>query len=251
MQPHPEPQTAATKPLYHADSYLRTFEAKIVAAERSALALDQTTFFPGGGGQMADRGVLIWNGARLPLTSLSKRGDVIWHAVEAEPERLPDVGERITGVMDWDFRYQMMRTHTALHVLCGVIFKDFGAQVTGGQMYPDRARMDFSMEIFTPELVHDIELCVNEKLAEDHAVKVYSLSREQAFEIPDLIRTKINLLPPEITSIRIVEIEQVDLQADGGTHVHSTREVGGIRIIKTENKGRQNKRVEIALVDGA
>src|SRR5262245_27713072 len=251
MQSHAEPQPAATKLLYHADSYLRTFAAKVVAMEHSALALEQTAFFPGGGGQMADRGALVWNGARLPLTGLSKHGDVVCHAAEAEAGERPGVGETVTGELDWDFRYRMMRTHTALHVLCGVIFKDFGAQVTGGQMYPDRARMDFSMELFTPELVRDIELCVNEKLVEDHVVKVYALLREQAFKIPDLIRTKINLLPPEITSIRIVEIAGVDVQADGGTHVHSTREVGGIRVIKTENKGKQNKRMEIELVDGA
>ena len=251
MQPHAEPQAATTKLLYHADSYLRTFEAKVVAVEDSALALDQTAFFPGGGGQMADHGALVWNGTRLPLARLSKRSDIVWHSIEVEPEGLPGVGETVTGELDWDFRFRMMRTHTALHVLCGVIFKDFGAQVTGGQMYPDRARMDFAMELFTPELVHDIELCVNEKLAANHAVKVYTLSREQALEIPDLIRTKINLLPPEITSIRIVEIEGVDVQADGGTHVHGTREVGGIRVLKTENKGRQNKRMEIELVGGA
>src|SRR5262249_4626855 len=167
MQPQAEPQAAATKLLYHADSYLRAFEAKVIAVEESALALDQTAFFPGGGGQMADRGRLVCNGAPLTLTSLSKRSDIIWHAVEAGPEGLPGVGETVTGELDWDFRYQMMRTHTALHVLCGVIFKDFGAQVTGGQMYPDRARMDFSMELFTPELVRDIELCVNEALAAD------------------------------------------------------------------------------------
>src|SRR5262249_16682707 len=116
---------------------------------------------------------------------------------------------------------------------------------------PDRARMDFAMELFTPELIRDIERCVNEKLAEDHAIKVYTLSREQALKIPDLIRTKINLLPPGITSIRIVEIEGEDIQPDGGTHVRSTREVGGIRVLKTENKGRQNKRMEIELVEGA
>jgi misacylated tRNA(Ala) deacylase len=251
MQPNTQPQVAATSPLYHTDSYLSNFEARVLGVEGNALALDRTAFFPGGGGQMADRGALVWNGARLPLAGLSKHDDVIWHQVDADVAALPAVGDTVTGELDWEFRYRMMRTHTALHVLCGVIFKDFGAQVTGGQMYPDKARMDFSMEVFTPDLVRDIELCVNEALAEDHLVKVYVLPREQAFEIPDLIRTKINLLPPAITTIRIVEIEGVDLQADGGTHVRGTREVGAIRVIKTENKGKQNKRMEIALVDPA
>jgi misacylated tRNA(Ala) deacylase len=249
MQPNAQPQVAATSPLYHTDSYLSNFEARVLGVEGNAIALDRTAFFPGGGGQMADRGALIWNGARLPLAGLSKRDDVIWHQVDADTPALPALGDTVTGELDWDFRYRMMRAHTALHVLCGVIFKDFGAQVTGGQMYPDKARMDFSMEVFTPDLVRDIELCVNEALAEDHLVKVYFLPREQAFEIPDLIRTKINLLPPEIMTIRIVEIEGVDLQADGGTHVRGTGEVGTIRVIKTENKGKQNKRMEIELVD--
>ncbi len=251
MQPHPVPEVAATTPLYHTDSYLATFEATVIAVEGSALALDATAFFPGGGGQMADRGALLWRGARFPLTGLSKRNDVVWHEVDTAAGSLPGVGESVTGELDWDFRYRMMRTHTALHVLCGVIFKDFGAQVTGGQMYPDKARMDFSIEVFTPDLVRDIERCVNDVLAEDHPIKVYFLPREEAFEIPDLIRTKINLLPPEIATIRIVEIVGVDLQADGGTHVHSTGEVGAIRVVKTENKGKQNKRMEIELVDQA
>src|SRR5262249_21659217 len=153
------------------------FEAKVLLQEHSALALDRTAFFPGGGGQLADRGTLVWDGVRLPITGLSKQGDVIWHAVETVAEQMPGAGETVTGELDWDFLYRVMRTHTALHVLCGVIFRDFGAQVTGGQMYPDRARMDFAMELFTPELIRDIERCVNEKLAEDHAIKVYTLSR--------------------------------------------------------------------------
>lgn len=246
-------EATATKLLYHDDSYLSTFEAKVVAVDGRALALDQTAFYPGGGGQMADSGALVWNGQRLPLASVRKQGDVVWHEVgreEGGAETLPAVGETVRGEVDWNFRYRMMRTHTALHMLCGIIFRDFGAQVTGGQMYPEKARMDFSMEAFSPEYVRVIEERVNAAVAEDHPVKVYQLPREQAFEIPDLIRTKINLLPPEISTIRIVEIVGLDLQADGGTHVHSTREVGGIKVIKTENKGKFNKRMEITLVDG-
>jgi len=241
----------STRLLYHDDSYLSTFDAEVVAVEDTALALDVTAFFPGGGGQMADRGALLVDGRRLPLAGLVKRDDVVWHRVDEGASPLPAVGQRVSGELDWDFRYRMMRTHTALHMLCGIIFRDFGAQVTGGQMYPDRARMDFSMEAFTPECVRDIEARVNEAVAAPHDIKVYTLPREQAFEIPDLIRTKINLLPPEIATVRIVEIVGLDLQADGGTHVHSTAEVGGIQVLKTENKGKQNKRMEIALVDGA
>lgn len=236
--------------LYHTDSYLRTFEARVVAVDGNAVALESTAFYPGGGGQMADRGMLVADGRQLPLTGLRKEGDVVWHEVAPEAGALPPVGTTVTGEIDWPFRYQMMRTHTALHLLCGIIFRDYGAQVTGGHMYPDRARMDFAIETFSQDFIRDIEARVNEAVAEDHPVKVYSLPRDEAMQIPDLIRTKINLLPPEISEIRIVEIEGVDLQADGGTHVASTREVGGIKVVKTENKGKQNKRMEITLVNG-
>lgn len=251
MQTAETSQVAPTELLYHTDSYVKEFDAQVLAVEGAgtALALDRTAFFPGGGGQMADRGALAWAGRRFSVVALRKDGDVIWHEVEAAEGPLPGVGESVRGELDWGFRYRMMRTHTALHTLCGVIFRHFGAQVTGGQMYADRARMDFAMETFSPDLTHRIEETVNATLAAGHLIKVYSLPRAQAFEIPDLIRTKINLLPPEIQAIRIVEIEGVDLQADGGTHVANTREVGQIRVLKTENKGRINKRMEITLVD--
>ncbi|MBF6591051.1 MAG: alanyl-tRNA editing protein [Ktedonobacterales bacterium] len=250
--------------LYHNDSYLHTFTARIIATEGHALALDRTAFYPGGGGQLADRGALLWEGRRLPLTSLRKAGDVVWHtlaleagaleagALEAgalEAGALPPVGAEVTGEVDWPFRYRMMRTHTALHLLCGIIFRDYGAQVTGGQMYPDRARMDFALEMFSSEFTRDIEARVNDAVAADAPIKIYTLPRAQALEIPDLIRTKVNLLPPDIMTIRIVEIVGLDLQADGGTHVRSTREVGGITVLKTENKGKLNKRMEITLAD--
>ena len=241
--------TPATALLYHEDSYLRRFDATVVAVEGRALALDRTAFYPGGGGQMADRGALLVDGRELPLAGLRKEGEVVWHEIAPEAGDLPAVGATLAGALDWDFRYHMMRTHTALHLLCGLIFTNYGAQVTGGQMYSDRARMDFSMEGFTPALTRDIEICVNQVIAENHPIKVYRLPRAQALEIPDLIRTKINLLPPDIHEIRIVEIVGVDLQADGGTHVRETSEVGSVRVIKTENKGKQNKRMEIAIGD--
>jgi misacylated tRNA(Ala) deacylase len=241
------PELSPTVALYHSDSSLREFTARVVAVAEGAVALDQTAFFPGGGGQMADRGALRWEGRTLPLAGLSKRDDVVWHALE--PGAAPPVGATITAALDWSFRYRMMRTHTALHMLCGVIFRDYAAQVTGGQMYLDRARMDFALESFRPELVREIEARVNEAVAADHPIKVYTLPRAEAFAIPDLIRTKINLLREGISQVRIVEIVGLDLQADGGTHVASTRAVGGVRVLKTENKGAINKRMEIALVD--
>jgi misacylated tRNA(Ala) deacylase len=250
-QPEPQPdQVAPTKLLYQTDGYLKRFEARVVAVSGTAIALDQTAFFPGGGGQMADRGELVVEGRCLPLATLRKEGEIVWHEVapeQGEQGPLPAVGQAIIGELDWPFRYRMMRTHTALHTLTAIIFRNYGAQVTGGQMYPDRARMDFAMETFTPALAHDIEADVNSALAEGHPVKVYFLPRERAFAIPDLIRTKINLLPPAIQTIRIVEIVGVDLQADGGTHVANSGEVGKIRVLRTENKGKINKRMEIAL----
>ena len=236
--------------LYATDSYVRDFEARVVAADGRAVALDQTAFYPGGGGQMADHGELLFEGRRMAVSGMSKSDGVVWHELAEDAGELPAVGATVAGEIDWPFRYNMMRTHTALHLLCGLIFRDYGAQVTGGQMYPDRARMDFALGTMTPDFLHDIERSVNQAVAEDHPIKVYDLPRDEAMQIPDLIRTKINLLPPEITRIRIVEIVGVDLQADGGTHVHSTREVGGIKVLRTENKGKENKRMEIALTDG-
>ena len=238
--------------LYATDSYLSGFTAHIVATDGRAVALDQTAFYPGGGGQMADRGklILLTDGRRLPVSGMSKRDGVVWHELAEDAGDPPAVGTKVAGEIDWPFRFNMMRTHTALHLLCGLIFRDYGAQVTGGQMHPDRARMDFALGTMTPDFLHDIERSVNAAIADDHPIKVYDLPRDEALQIPDLIRTKINLLPPEITRIRIVEIVGVDLQADGGTHVHSTREVGGIKVLRTENKGKENKRMEIALIDG-
>ena len=237
-----------TKLLYHENSYTYECTAKVVDVEGDEVALDATVFFPGGGGQMADQGTISWDGQQWQanVIAMNKRDDVVWHTLDCTP---PAVGTEVVGTIDWDFRYRMMRTHTALHILCGTIWKEFGVQVTGGQMYPDRARMDFAMENLNKERVTYIEQKINEAVEADYPIRVYTLPREKAFAIPDLIRTKINLLPPQIEDIRIVEIVGLDLQADGGTHVRHTKEVGEISIVKTENKGRINKRLEIRLTD--
>lgn len=237
-----------TKLLYHENSYTYECTAKVVAVESDEIALDATVFFPGGGGQMADQGTISWDNQQWQanVIAMNKRDDMIWHTLDCTP---PPVGIEVVGTIDWDFRYHMMRTHTALHILCGTIWKEFGVQVTGGQMHPDRARMDFAMENLNKERIAYIEQKINEAVEADYPIRVYTLPRERAFAIPDLIRTKINLLPPEIEEVRIVEIVGLDLQADGGTHVRHTKEVGGICIVKTENKGRINKRLEIRLTD--
>jgi misacylated tRNA(Ala) deacylase len=197
---------------------------------------------------MADHGVISWENQTYQATvvAMSKRDAVVWHTLDCPP---PQVGSEVVGTIDWDFRYQMMRTHTALHILCGIIWKEFGVQVTGGQMHPDRARMDFAMENLDKQRIEYIENKVNEAIDADYPIRIYTLPREKALAIPDLVRTKINLLPAHMEEVRIVEIVGLDLQADGGTHVNHTKEVGGMRITRTENKGRINKRLEIELND--
>lgn len=243
----------ATDLLYQTDAYRRDFEATVVAVDpaRGAVAIDRTAFYPGGGGQPHDTGTLtgLGDGASWRVTSLKKEGSAVLHLLEAAAG-LPAPGNRVRGEIDWSTRYRLMRTHTALHVLCGVVFRDYGAPVTGGNMGPDKARMDFEMEEFTPERVAEIERRANEEIAQGRAVRVRILPRAEAFQIPDLIRTKINLLPAGITEVRTVEIVGLDLQADGGTHVANTREVGGLKVVGTRSKGKSNKRLEIVLIDG-
>jgi len=234
-----------TELLYLNDSYLREFEGTVIDAGEHSVVLDRTAFYPRGGGQMADRGTLDLHGRRFNVIAVEKRGDVVYHTLEGE---LPAVGQRVHGRLDWDHRYQMMRTHTALHILCGVIYRRYGAQVTGCQMYPDRARMDFTLADLTPERVKEIERMSNDAVTSGHPVRVRFVPRREAELMPELIRTKINLVPAFVDPVRVVEIVDLDLQADGGTHVANTLEVGPISIMRTENKGRENRRLEIELV---
>lgn len=230
--------------LYQTDSYLRSFDAVVTAVEGNRLALDRTAFYPGGGGQPYDRGTLTGEGQRWDVVRVRKEGDTVWHDVEGEP---PAVGMNLRGELDWERRYLLMRIHTALHILCGVIWRVYGAQVTGGNMEPGSARMDFEFEHMTGELAREIEKRINIEVEAARDVRVEIVPREEAFQIPDLIRTKINLLPPAIHQVRTVEIVGLDLQADGGTHVKNTKEVGTIRVVDYESKGKINKRLRIAL----
>jgi misacylated tRNA(Ala) deacylase len=235
-----------TQLLYQTDSYLREFTATVTAidAEQNCVALNRTAFYPGGGGQPSDAGELAANGRTWRVKKVKKQGVDAWHFVEGEP---PAVDTDLTGVLDWDRRYKLMRIHTALHILCGVIWRDYGASVTGGNMEPGKARMDFEFERMQKELVTEIEEKINAEVKAARPIKVAILPREEAFRIPDLIRTKINLLPEGITEVRTVEIEGLDLQADGGTHVANTSEVGRIKIVDYKSKGRINKRLMIQL----
>jgi misacylated tRNA(Ala) deacylase len=229
--------------LYQTDSYIRNFEATIIEVDSEACAviLDRTAFYPGGGGQPADRGTLLAGGVSYQVTHAKKIGDSVLHFIEGDS--LPVIGQSIEGRLDWERRYQLMRTHTAMHILCGVIWRDYGASVTGGDMEPLKGRMDFEFETMRQEFVKEIEEKINEEVAAAREVRIAILPREQAFQIPDLIRTKINLLPEGITQVRTVEIVGLDLQADGGTHVRNTSEVGRLRVVDYKSKGKINKRI--------
>lgn len=235
-----------TELLYHAESYLKEFEASVTDAVDGGVVLDRTAFYPGGGGQPSDSGTLASGGQEYQVTGIKRVDGNLVHQIAGD---LPTVGASVSGVIDWDRRYLLMRTHTALHILCGVVWRDYGALVTGGDMKPGEGRMDFEFENFSAEFVDELEAKVNAEVAENRDIHAHTLTREEADQVPDLIRTKINLLPPNIQEIRTIDITGLDLQADGGTHVSNTREVGVIKVVGHESKGRINKRIRIALED--
>lgn len=239
-----------TELLYQTDSYLQEFDAIVTAVDpdNGTVTLDRTAFYPGGGGQPADFGILSAGETRWKVKRAKKAGAEIIHLLEIDTP-LPPVGAKVHGKIDWDHRYKLMRTHTAMHVLCGVIFRDYGASVTGGDMEPLKGRMDFEFETMHKDLVEEIETAINIEAAKSHSVRVDILPRAQAFEIPDLIRTKINLLPQGIQEVRIVEIVGLDLQADGGTHVKNTSEIGKIHVVDYKSKGKINKRIYVEVED--
>jgi misacylated tRNA(Ala) deacylase len=239
-----------TEELYATDAYRRTFEARVVDVDREAgrVALDRTTFYPGGGGQPHDVGALDWHGGTGAVVAVQRDGGVVWHRVEGEVD-LPDVGAEVHGQLDWDRRHALMRTHTALHVLCGVIWADFGVAVTGGNMEPGTGRLDFELDAMSAELGAQVERRINEEIARAREIVVDFVDRSEADRDPALIRTKANLIPASITTLRVIDIVGLDKQADGGTHVASTAEVGRVEVTKTESKGRANKRIRIAVRD--
>jgi misacylated tRNA(Ala) deacylase len=248
--------TARVDEVCYRDAYVRGLEARVLEVSTAdgppLVVLDATTFYPGGGGQPSDRGVVLRteDGRTWTVRSAKRAGGEIVHELEPpEDGELPRAGDRLAVDVDWARRLALMRTHTALHALCGVVWRDYGALVTGGNMEPGSGRMDFEFETMSGDLVGEIEAKVNEELRVGRDVRVNILPRAEAFAIPDLIRTKVNLLPEGIEQIRTIEIVGLDLQADGGTHVANTREVGGIRVTGYESKGRINKRIRIELTD--
>jgi misacylated tRNA(Ala) deacylase len=230
--------------LYHADSYLREMDAVVIGIEGQSIALDQTVFYAQGGGQPADYGMLTWEGGEAHVDDVRKRDDLVWHQLDGNP---PPLEMAVHGVLDWEHRYALMRAHTATHILCGVIWRDYGVKVTSSKMEPGSAHQDFEWERLTADIVTEVEQRINAEVVADREVRIRFLPREEAFLIPDLIRTRINLLPEGVDPVRVTEIVGLDLQADGGTHVARTGEVGPLRIVDYHSKGRINKRLRLAL----
>lgn len=236
-----------TERIYETEAYVRDFEAHVTAVDGQRLQLDRTAFYPTGGGQPCDKGALIHDGVVRAVTEVHRAGEIVWHTFLGHP---PPEGAVVLGHIDWQRRYALMRTHTALHMLSAVVWRDYGRQVTGGDMKPLAGRLDFEFETLDLEIANAIERRLNEEVQAAREVRVALLPREEAFRIPDLIRTKVNLLPEGIRVVRTVEIVGLDLQADGGTHVANTREVGAVSLVGHESKGRKNKRLRIELEAG-
>jgi misacylated tRNA(Ala) deacylase len=231
-----------TELLYLRDAYLREFTATVTKVDGDRVALDRTAFYPTGGGQPHDVGTL----GDATVTNVRKEGDDVWHTLEGP---VPDVGAEISARLDWDRRHHLMRTHTAMHVLCGVIWNEWGKAVTGGNMEPLEARMDFEFNPLPERFGPRVEELVNAEIAADRPIEIDFLPRGTALEDADLIRTKVNLIPESVSEIRVVDIVGLDKQADGGTHVHSTKEIGRFEVVKTESKGKGNKRLRIRVHD--
>lgn len=230
------------------DSYVHRAEGSVLAVTEAGLILDRTVFYARGGGQPGDIGTIHWDGGSVDVIDTVRKNGSPFHVL-ADDAVLPDPGTPVEGVIDWERRYRTMRTHTALHALSGVVFRDFGAKVTGGNMTPGEARMDFELDSISVEFGELVERKLNEELVKGYPTEIVVMAREKALEDPDLIRTKVNLIPEFVTEIRVVDIVGLDRQADGGTHVASTLEVGRVEVVKTESKGRSNKRMRIRLLD--
>jgi misacylated tRNA(Ala) deacylase len=241
----------APEELFSVDAYRRQFDATIteVDREQGRVALVRTAFYPGGGGQPHDTGTLTWDGGKAVVVRVARDGGRIWHWLEGDSLEFPRASAEVLGTLNWDRRHLLMRTHTALHVLCGVVWADYRVAVTGGNMEPGLGRIDFELDAMSAELGQRLEQRVNQEIARAHDILVEFLARSEADLDPALIRTKANLIPDHIDPLRVIDIVGLDRQADGGTHVATTSEVGRVQVLKTESKGRANKRVRLAVVD--
>jgi misacylated tRNA(Ala) deacylase len=231
-----------------ADPTLREWTCTVLASDaEQGIVLDRSAFYPGGGGQPPDHGVLLWQGVQTRIVGTRKGDDP--YLLPAEGDPIPPPGTEVTGAVEDERRTRLMRTHSGLHVLCGVVFRDFGALVTGGNMEPGEARMDFNLPEVPPDFKARLEELVNAEVTADRQVATRVLSRDEALTLPDIIRTQSNLIPADEQEIRIVDIVGLDVQADGGTHVASTKQIGGVQVVKVESKGRANRRVRVRLTD--
>lgn len=237
-----------TEELAPRDSYLSSAEGHVLDVVEGGIFLDRTVFYARGGGQPGDVGTITWDGGSVEVVDTIRRDGKPFHVV-SEGAALPDPGVAVEGVIDWERRYVTMRTHTALHALSGVVYRDYGAKVTGGNMTPGEARMDFELDGISVEFGTEVERKLNEELVKGYPTEIITLAREIALQDPDLIRTKVNLIPEFVEEIRVVDIKGLDRQADGGTHVRSTLEVGRIEVVKTESKGKSNKRMRIRVTE--
>jgi misacylated tRNA(Ala) deacylase len=229
------------------DQTLRDWDATVLNASPDAIVLDRSAFYPGGGGQPPDHGVLLWGGVQTRIVG-ARQGDDLY-LLPAEDDPLPPPGTAVRGALDHDRRSLLMRTHSGLHLLSGVVFRDFGALVTGGNMEPGVARMDFNLPEVPPDFKQRVEELCNLEVAKDRRIDVKVLPRDEAFTIPDIIRTATNLLPLDLTQVRIVDIVGLDTQADGGTHVASTRQIGRLEVAKVESKGKGFRRLRVRIAD--
>jgi misacylated tRNA(Ala) deacylase len=249
---NPPPPGLAETELFAVDAYRTEFDATVTEVDREGgrVALARTAFYPVGGGQPSDVGTLQTVEGTFLVTGVRRERGTIWHTIDsAGAGELPDVGTEVQGTIDWTRRHELMRTHTALHVLCGVIWADYGIPVTGGNMEPMKGRLDFPFPAMSADLGSAVERRINEEIARAHEIVVDFLPRSVSDSDPALIRTSANLIPQEIDPLRVIDIVGLDRQADGGTHVLSTAEVGGVRVVGTESKGKDNKRIRIAVVD--
>ncbi|MEL0249652.1 MAG: alanyl-tRNA editing protein [Actinomycetota bacterium] len=242
-----QPAHQHTERLDLLDSTLREWQATVLDVDDNGIVLDRSAFYPGGGGQPPDHGILLWSGVQTAIVG-ARRGDDI-RLIPADGDPIPPPGTPVRGALEDERRTALMRTHSGLHLLSGVVFRDFGALVTGSNMDPLTGRLDFNLEEVPPGFKEAVEEACNVEITADRAIEAYELSRAEAFEIPDIIRTATNLLPAEIEIVRIVDIKGLDVQADGGTHVASTQQIGAIRVLKVENKGKGFRRIRVALED--
>jgi misacylated tRNA(Ala) deacylase len=229
------------------DQTLREWDATVLAAGQDGIVLDRSAFYPGGGGQPPDEGVLLWGGVQTRIAGARKGDDL--YLIPAEGDPVPPPGTTVRGAVEDQRRSALMRTHSGLHVLCGVVFRDYGALVTGGNMEPLTARMDFDLPELPEGFRDAVEAACNAEVSADRRIDARVLPRAEAFALPDIIRTATNLVPADVQDVRIIDIVGLDQQADGGTHVASTSQIGKIEVVKIENKGRGFRRLRIRIVD--